>query len=249
MSAAPDEPPPPTASTAAADMAPDTAAASSPPTSAPPSRPTVQTTSTPPAAPSSPAGFGARWSPGGTETAATESETPVTPLTRRSSFASAGSRLRSASLRLIEADAPAGAWAGSALAAGKAPTLGQIRRGSISERGVWSPVKGPVAEQEAERRIELTRVGTGMSLSRVGTAGGEDGRPKRTGIRRTPTGLSLSGLEVETVAEEEHHEPGKEQARAEVEPRDTGSGAEAAPRAVCLVSLSDHLFSTVLFTP
>ena len=77
----------------------------------------------------------------------------------------AGTRLRSASLKLIESDVPLGAWAATAAATSRAPSLADIRKGAYAS---------PEFEREKERRASVTSVGGGAQrpprLARVGSA-------------------------------------------------------------------------------
>jgi len=78
----------------------------------------------------------------------------------------AGTRLRSASLKLIESDMPLGAWAATAAATARAPSLADIRKGAYAS---------PEFEREKERRASVTSVGSGSAghrpspLARVGS--------------------------------------------------------------------------------
>lgn len=65
--------------------------------------------------------------------------TPDSPTARRrgSTSASATSRLRSASLKLMDANPPPGMWAATGSTASKAPSLADIRRGSFGSDG-WN---------------------------------------------------------------------------------------------------------------
>ncbi|KAF2640642.1 hypothetical protein P280DRAFT_426761 [Massarina eburnea CBS 473.64] len=69
-------------------------------------------------------------------TSATEPQSPVRRQ-RTSTNGSTGSRIRSASLKFIEATPPPGMWAATGSVTSKAPTIADIRRGSFSDAG-WN---------------------------------------------------------------------------------------------------------------
>ncbi len=104
---------------------------------------------------------------------------------------SASRRIRAASIKLLESDVPAGAWAASSTAASKAPTLGEIRRGSYSQGIAGS---GPQAERR--RRSSATRESSGgdesptllRKLSRTSPNPGAE----RTSGRSSPAGRTTS---------------------------------------------------------
>ncbi|KAF2455776.1 hypothetical protein BDY21DRAFT_289005 [Lineolata rhizophorae] len=117
--------------------------------------------------------------PSFTPTRVRRSSTVVSAASAASDIAAAGSRrLRSASLRLVESDAPLGMWAATGAAASKAPGLGDIRRGSFAREG-WSG-EGQLGERERERRA----------------SGGEasaEAEGRRRWRRRTSSGETRSG--------------------------------------------------------
>ncbi|KAH7117706.1 hypothetical protein B0J11DRAFT_89917 [Dendryphion nanum] len=88
------------------------------------------------------------------QNASTNSPTSPTSSPRRprtltnTSIASATRSIRTASVKLMEADPPPGMWAATGTVAAKAPTLAEIRRGSFSSTG-WNEES---QRHKAERR-------------------------------------------------------------------------------------------------
>jgi hypothetical protein len=91
----------------------------------------------------------------------------------------ASTRLRSASIKMMEADAPLGMWAAAGSAASKAPTLGDIRRGSFRDAG-WNQESQMADGRENQRRASLSsarRMSQGSQrgvLKRIGSANAAD---------------------------------------------------------------------------
>lgn len=84
--------------------------------------------------------------------------TPASPASARtrkrasttgSVASNASSRIRAASIKILEADPPPGFMAGLGSHASKAPTISEIRRGSYSKDG-WSPVTSPEQERQSK---------------------------------------------------------------------------------------------------
>ncbi|KAK4932524.1 hypothetical protein LTR66_015966, partial [Elasticomyces elasticus] len=92
-----------------------------------------------------------------------------------SSVASAARSIRSVSSRILDADLPPGMWAATANTTSKAPTFGEIRRGSFGSNG-WT---AEPQQMDRERR-----------RSSVSSADGENGHGRPSAARRTSSGLS-----------------------------------------------------------
>ncbi|KAF2834471.1 hypothetical protein M501DRAFT_1009612 [Patellaria atrata CBS 101060] len=122
-----------------------------------------------------PAGSGSPLSP----------SSPSSPLSGRdrgstnTSSRSTSSRLRSASLKLLEADPPPGMWAATANVTCKAPTLGEIRKGAFTTEG-WN--------EEAQARAEK------MRRERKSSTGDEDAPERGWRRRLSRTGSGSSGV-------------------------------------------------------
>ncbi|CAI6327997.1 unnamed protein product [Periconia digitata] len=97
-----------------------------------------------------------------------QSDVPNSPPGRRSrtsTNASASSRIRTASLKLMEATPPAGMWAATGSVTSRAPTLSDIRRGSFSESG-WN-------EEPQRQKAERTRSEESAMLAQRNRGGPE----------------------------------------------------------------------------
>lgn len=128
--------------------------------------------------------------------------------TMSSVASAASSRIRSASVKLIDSDVPLGAWAGIGAASSRAPSLGDIRRGSYSS---------PEFEKERVRRAsggsigdgqkwKLSRTSSGLSSKSVGTPGGRGKRRSSVLVEEDgadPLDVSRSGEGRENEGKEE----------------------------------------------
>ncbi|PSN68103.1 hypothetical protein BS50DRAFT_461585, partial [Corynespora cassiicola Philippines] len=97
------------------------------------------------------------------------------------STASTSSRLRTASMKLMEASPPPGMWAATGSVASKAPTLAEIRRGSFSSSGWNEESQRHKAERRASQGEEggrcpvrpgmgkSARTGSSNKLAQTGT--------------------------------------------------------------------------------
>lgn len=92
-----------------------------------------------------------------------------------SSFSAASGRLRSASIKILQADVPLGFLSGSANAVSQAPTLSDIRRGTFHHDDGWNHER--YAEHHAARRAsnasstgerKMSRTGSGLSIATLG---------------------------------------------------------------------------------
>ncbi|KAI9759939.1 MAG: UDP-galactose transporter [Chaenotheca gracillima] len=115
---------------------------------------------------------------------------------RDSSGASAGSRLRSASIKILDANPPSGMWHATADLTSRAPTITDIRRGSFSHGG-WSN------EGQYERRNSISS-GDDSSRRRASKSDAAQTSPInfRKTPRRTGTGLSYKEDNIEEHADE-----------------------------------------------
>ncbi|KAF2101853.1 hypothetical protein NA57DRAFT_35795 [Rhizodiscina lignyota] len=107
-------------------------------------------------------------------------------------------RLRSASVKLMQTDPPLGMWAASSMAAARAPSIGEVRRGYFGEQG-WG---GEAAE--TRRRAsghERSRRWTGRRRSSAQSGSGSDG--EGTGKRRRTVAAGAHGTEQFPKLEEE----------------------------------------------
>lgn len=131
--------------------------------------------------------------------------------TRTSTTASvasnASSRIRAASIKLLEADPPPGFMAGIGSHASKAPTLPDIRRGSYSKDG-WSPIAGSGSEKGRREGVQGNRsagvIGTSDSQDQAATAA----RPGLSARDRKKSGSPTSNSGIEpfpTLLEETNH--------------------------------------------
>ncbi|KAI9679802.1 MAG: hypothetical protein M1817_004816 [Caeruleum heppii] len=150
-------------------------------------------------------------SPAATSTPPTAS-TPVPPSSsdnvRSRGNSSAGasptqSRLRSASLRFAESAPPSGMWAATGEVVAKAPSIAEIRRGSLG-----SGSGGGSGGRSREGSIASGGILTRRSSGGVASPVGETRRQSRSGslsqsLKRVGTGMSVGGNKTETVAEEE----------------------------------------------
>ena len=84
----------------------------------------------------------------------------------------ASSRLRAASIKLIESDVPLGVWAAMGEEAGRAPSLADIRRGSYD--------RGERRASAGDKGLRLSRVGSGFSGVSFGGVG--KGRRRSSGV-------------------------------------------------------------------
>lgn len=94
---------------------------------------------------------------------ATEPGTTMSQSRSRSRTSSGGSGpLRNASLRFLESDPPLGAWHAAGEALGKAPTHGDIRRGSFSNNGWDANIqrRNSVISGDNSRRLTKTSTNT-----------------------------------------------------------------------------------------
>lgn len=120
-------------------------------------------------------------------------------------------RLRSASLRFIESDPPLGAWHAAGEALGKAPTHGDIRRGSFSHNG-W--------DSEIQRRHSVV--------------GRESPRPlaDRTSTTSPTPGNNSSGLRTHEETEDENEIFSKFTGRGEMSDQMYDRNSASHPKAL-----------------
>ena len=87
-----------------------------------------------------------------------------------SKVSAASSRIRRASIRLLEADVPLGAWAASASATSKAPSIGEIRAGAFDQDGWHGPgqLERRASQADVAEQRRLTRTGSYFSARNVG---------------------------------------------------------------------------------
>jgi hypothetical protein len=128
------------------------------------------------------------------------SNSPTARRPRISTNASATStsgRIRTASIKLMEASPPAGMWAATGSVASKAPSLSEIRRGSFGSEG-WNEQS---QRHTAERRASQTDEG---GRRRKSSTSDSPGRPNAT---RAPSSGLMGGSEpFPAVTEEPTHE-------------------------------------------
>ncbi|KAJ4289688.1 hypothetical protein N0V90_011017 [Kalmusia sp. IMI 367209] len=143
------------------------------------------------------------------------SATPTSPGAKRSrtstnaSSTSVASRLRTASIKAMEATPPPGMWAATGTVTSKAPTLTDIRRGSFSESG-WS---GEPQRAKAERRGSQNERGLRRTGSNLQDINDENENTSRAplGVRAGSSdklksqGAQQSVEPFPTVAEEDVH--------------------------------------------
>lgn len=124
------------------------------------------------------------------------------PTTRRprastnASITSTSSRIRTASIKLMEASPPAGMWAATGSVASKAPSLAEIRRGSFGSGG-WNEES---QRHTAERRASQSEEG---GRRRTSSTPGSPGRPNAT---RAPSSGLMGSEPFPAVTEEPTHE-------------------------------------------
>lgn len=135
---------------------------------------------------------------GFTDPAPAPAQAPTSPEVVRaptSSPSSPTARLRSASIKLIHADAPLGMWAASGSTIATAPTIADIRRGTFHHDEGWNHEK---VLDHHRRRASTTSSGAQSQVSRKGS-GFSFGKNKRTGT-------NLSQLDGGISSVKEHHE-------------------------------------------
>lgn len=169
-----------------------------------------------------------------------QASTPTTRTRKRtgtvSSVASvASSRLRSASIKLIDSDVPLGAWAGLGAATSHAPSLADIRRGSYAspefELEKEKERRASIGSVEGSReRWKLSRTSSGFSSKSLGAVGGR-GKRRSSVLVEEESGdpLAVTARERDAGMENE----GKEEVEADVikeKPRTEDTSAlETAP--------------------
>lgn len=104
------------------------------------------------------------------------SASPTTPARRsrtstNASTSSVTSRVRTASIKFMEASPPPGMWAATGNAASKAPTLAEIRRGSFGSSG-WNEEN---QRYKAERRASQSEEGGSRPVFGKGARTGSSG--------------------------------------------------------------------------
>ncbi|KAF2243404.1 hypothetical protein BU26DRAFT_437052 [Trematosphaeria pertusa] len=137
--------------------------------------------------------------------------TANSPTTRRSrtstnaSLSSASTRIRTASIKFMEAAPPPGMWAATGTVASKAPTLQEIRKGSFSTSG-WNEES---QRYQAQRRSSQSEeAGRDLQRRTSNTQGGAAPEsPARPGLRKgtsSSNSLRARGMEpFPAVTEEE----------------------------------------------
>ncbi|KAF2734852.1 hypothetical protein EJ04DRAFT_512159 [Polyplosphaeria fusca] len=134
---------------------------------------------------------------------------PTTPTKRsrtstNASTTSATSRLRAASIKMMEASPPPGMWAATGSVASKAPTLAEIRRGSFSSTGWNEESQKYRAERRASQSEEGRKLPRRTSSTQSGVAPESPVRPNKG--RRMSSGGAPGVLNTEpfpSVTEEE----------------------------------------------
>ncbi|KAL6708350.1 hypothetical protein ACN47E_003274 [Coniothyrium glycines] len=159
------------------------------------------------------------------ETNEASSPTPATSKTRDRSSTNASNvsnRIRTASLKLIEANPPPGMWAATGQTVSKAPSLADIRRGSFGSDG-W--------DEQTQRNRASSRTSQGDDAPRSptsATAPTEEARRPYNPKRKGSGNKTLSTEPFPTLTEEQtatHHEQDQDVAPA-IEPKQSSETAD-----------------------
>lgn len=146
--------------------------------------------------------------PDGVRDANASPDSPKTRQRTSTNASTASSRLRAASIKLMEASPPPGMWAATGQTASKAPSLSDIRRGSFGSEG-WNE--------------ELQRKRAGSRASQGETSPTEDAGRRFGPQRRASSNNALTTGPFPTLAEEETHHT----ARTDGQDKGVASGVES----------------------
>jgi hypothetical protein len=129
--------------------------------------------------------------------------------TAASAISNASSRVRAASIKLMDADPPLGMWAATGSTIARAPTIGDIRTGSFNEEG-WTESRqrenkerGEIAAQTegGSRRWSLSRRNSSQASSPIDIKQ----NPESQGLNTSPAGGNESVKPFPPLLEEDSH--------------------------------------------